>query len=113
MCLRDQSKKIIAFPTEAETVQLLEKILIGGFSGVNTRLAFDINILFPNKDKESKRQDLKILYSITNYGKSETKRIVSKIIKMDENNQYGNAMTKPLLYGYKNKKKFLAFENSN
>ena len=53
----------------------------------------DTNILLPNKDEESKRQDLKIVYSIINNGKSETKKIVSKIIKMDEKNQYGKAMT--------------------
>ena len=29
----------------------------------------------------------------------EDKRVVTKIIKMDENNQYGNAMTKPLPTG--------------
>ena len=51
--------------------------------------------MFPNKDGESKMQDLKIVYNIKNNGKTETKRIVSKILKMDENNQYGNAMTKP------------------
>ena len=49
--------------------------------------------MVPNKDEESKRQDLKIVYSIKNNGKSETKKIVSKIIKMDEKNQYGKAMT--------------------
>ena len=30
---------------------------------------------------------------------SVVKRFSSKIIKMDENNQYGSAMTKPLPYG--------------
>ena len=32
--------------------------------------------------------------------KKQTKRISSKIIKMDKNNQYGMAMTKSLPYGY-------------
>lgn len=32
-------------------------------------------------------------------GKKQTKRILSKILKMDEHNQYGMAMTKPLPYG--------------
>ena len=109
---RDKSKVIIALPAEAETVQRFEKTLIGRFSAINTQLAFDTNILFPNKDEESKRQDLKIIYNTKNNGKSETKRIVSKILKMDENNQYGNAMAKPLPDGYiKKQKKFLAFEN--
>ena len=46
---------INALPTEAKDVQLFEKKLFGDFSGVNTKLAFYTNILFPNK--ESKRQD--------------------------------------------------------
>ena len=38
-------------------------------------------------------------------GQKQLKRFFSKIIKMDENNQYGKAMTKPLPYGcIKNKK---------
>ena len=63
---------IIAQPTEAKAVQLFEKKLIADFSGVNTKLAFYTNILFPNK--ESKRQDIKIVYSIRNKGKSKKKR---------------------------------------
>ena len=35
------------------------------------------------------------------------RRFSSKIIKMDENNQYGFAMTKPLPYGVIKKKKVL------
>ena len=39
------------------------------------------------------------------------KRFSSKIIKMDENNQYGMAMTRPLPYGcIKGKEKILNFE---
>ena len=33
------------------------------------------------------------------------KRVTTKTLKMDENNQYGNAMTKPLPYGYIKKMK--------
>ena len=36
----------IATPTDAEHVGIFEKTLIGGFSCVNTRLAFDTEILF-------------------------------------------------------------------
>ena len=36
------------------------------------------------------------------------KRIITKILKIEENNQYGNAMTKPLQTGsIKKRKKFL------
>ena len=38
---RDKSKCCVALPTDAEHVRVFEKTLIGGFSCVNTRLAFD------------------------------------------------------------------------
>ena len=38
---RDKSKCCIALPTDAEHVRAFKKTLIGGFSCVNTRLAFD------------------------------------------------------------------------
>ena len=38
---RGKSKCLIALPTDTEQVKLFEGILIGGFSCVNTRLAFD------------------------------------------------------------------------
>ena len=47
---RDKSKCIITLPTCSEHVELFEKTLIGGFSSVSTRLAFDTNILLPNSD---------------------------------------------------------------
>ena len=46
---RDKSKCLIALPTDAEQVRVFEKTLIGGFSCVNTRLAFDTQILLPDK----------------------------------------------------------------
>ena len=39
--------------------------------------------------------------------KYESKRIVTTILKMDENNHYGNAMIKPLLIDVKKKNKKL------
>ena len=48
MNLRD----FIALPTDVEQVRAFEKTLIGGFSCVNTRLAFDTNILLNDTDKE-------------------------------------------------------------
>ena len=71
----------------------LKKTLLGGFSCVNTRLAFDTNILLNDTNKE------KVLIGLDINGKKRAKRISSKILKMDENNQYGMAMTKPLPYG--------------
>lgn len=75
------------------TVRAFEKTLIGGFSCVNTRLAFDNNILLKDNNKE------KVLFDLEIDDKKETKRILSKILKIDENNQYGKAMTKALPYG--------------
>ena len=88
----DKDKCCIALPTDAEHVRVFEKTLIGGFSCVNTRLAFDSEILLDNKNE-------KVLFDFNLGGKMVTKRISTKILKMDENNQYGQAMTKPLLYG--------------
>ena len=88
-------------------LNFLEKTRIGGFSCVNTRLAFDTDILVKNPESE------KVLFEIADeQGQKQLKRFFSKIIKMDENNQYGQAMTKPLPYGcIKNKKKFRRLVN--
>ena len=91
---KDKSKCCIVLPTDVEHVRVFEKTLIGGFSFVNARLAFDTEIL-RNDDKKNNR----VLFDLHIDGKKQTKRISSKILKMDENNQYGQAMTKPLQYG--------------
>ena len=79
---------------KVNAVLLLGKTPIGGVSCVNTRLTFDSQILFP-KDKVN----LKLMYKLKVNGTKENKRIVTKKLKMDENNQYGNCMTKPSSYG--------------
>ena len=82
------SKTIITLPTKAEIVELFEETLIGGFSCVNIRLSFDSNILLL-KDEENKRnQKFKLIYRIKNgfTNEFENKRIVTKILKIDENN---------------------------
>ena len=45
---REMSKVILALPTKNEHVEIFEETAIGGFSCVNTRLAFDSQILLPN-----------------------------------------------------------------
>ena len=45
---QSKSKAIIALPTNRDTVELSEKTLIVRFSCVNTRAAFDSEILLPN-----------------------------------------------------------------
>ena len=49
---RNKNKCCIALPTDAEYARTFEKALIGEFSCVNTRLAFDTNILLNDVDKE-------------------------------------------------------------
>ena len=78
---RNKSKCCIALLTDADFVRLFEKTLIGGFSCVKTRLAYDTNILLKDTDKE------KVLIEIHINGKKQWKRLSSKILKMDENNQ--------------------------
>ena len=90
---RDKSKCCIALPTDTERARVFEKTLIGSFSCVNTRLAFDTEILLDNNKNE------KVIFDLYINGKKQTKRFSTKILKVNENNQYGQAMTKPLPYG--------------
>ena len=111
---RNQSKVIITLPTNYEHAEIFEKTLIGGYSCVNNRIGFDTEILLPNFTKSEyakmnidesfkayKNQNYKIGYRIKldNDEKSKEYRVISKIIKFDENNQYGFAMTKPMAVG--------------
>ena len=45
---RNISSIFLTLPTNAETVQLFEKTLTGGFSCVNMRLEFNTEVLLPN-----------------------------------------------------------------
>ena len=108
---REMFKIILALPTKLDHVEIFEQTVTGGFSSVNTRLAFDTQILLPNLPKlkpnldfennpMSKDFNYKVVYNLK-LGKNKTqkKRVISKILKLDENNQYGNGMTKPLPTG--------------
>ena len=92
---REMSKVIITFPTNVEHLEIFEKTITGGFSCVNTRLAFDTSILLPKKLDGSRDKDFRCIYKIND----ENKRVISKILKLDENNQYSHAVTKPLPTG--------------
>ena len=108
---REMSKIILALLTKLEHVEIFEQTVTGGFSLVNTRLAFDTQILLlnlpklkPNLDFEnnpmSKDFNYKVVYNLKlGKNKAQKKRLISKILKLDENNQYGNGMTKPLPTG--------------
>ena len=56
-------------------------------------MAFDTQILLSDNKNE------KVLFDLNIDGKKQTKRSSIKILKIDENNQYGQAMTKPFPYG--------------
>ena len=105
---REMSKIILALPTKYDHVEIFEQTITGGFSSVNTRLAFDSQILLPNltnninleNNPMNKDFNYKVAYNLKiDNEKAEKKRVVSKIFKLDENNQYGNGMTKPLPTG--------------
>ena len=95
---RNKSKCNIVLPLDAKIVRIFEKTLIGGYSCVNTRLAFDTEIFLKEVEHE------KVLFKTA---EGQVKRFSSKIIKMDENNQYGFAMTNPLPYGFITKQNIL------
>ena len=96
-------------------MEIFERTLKGGFSCVSTRSSFDTDILMPNLtesdykkmkiDKSFKAykcdDDLKVIYKIKldNENSYHERRIISKILKLDENNQYRFAMTKPMPMG--------------
>ena len=110
----EKSKGILALPTNSSNMETFEKALMGGFSSVKTRLPFDTKSLMPNytqleyekiKIDQSfhayKRNDLKVIYKVrfdveTAY---EPRRVISKVLKLDEHDQYGYAMTKPMPTG--------------
>ena len=71
---RNKSKCNILLPLDADTVKVFEKTLIGGYSGINTRLAFDTEIFL--KDLENER----VWFTDE---QQQVRRFSSKIIKMD------------------------------
>ena len=99
----EMSKVIITLPTKIEHVEIFEQTVIGGFSCVNNRLAFDTQILLPNfLDSEmnvKKDFKYKIAYNLKIDNQKSKKRIITKILKLDENNQYDHGMTKSLPTG--------------
>ena len=108
---REQSKVILGLPINNSVMEVFEKTLTGGFSCVNTHLSFETELLMLNLTesdykklnidesfKTYKRGDLKLIYKIKldNKDSFHDRRIINKILKMNENNQYGFAMTMPM-----------------
>ena len=54
---REISRVIIALPTSNEAVDIFEQTITGSFSSVNTRLAFDTEILLPNLINQEKSEE--------------------------------------------------------
>ena len=103
----EMSRVILALPTKLDHVEIFQQAVTGGFSSVNTRVAFDTQILLPNLDDKTNVENnplnkdfhCKVAYNLAVFQtvkKAEKKGVVTKILKFDENNQYGHAMTKPL-----------------
>ena len=103
---REKSKCILALPTDNIQMEIFEKTACGGYSSVNNRLSFDTELLMPNVTKNEslksfKRDDLLgYMLKLNDYSSYKRKCIITKIIKFDENNQYGYAMTRPMPTGY-------------
>ena len=104
---REMSRTILALPTKLDHVETFQQMVMGGFSSLNTRLAFDTQILLPNLDHKTELENnplnkdvnYKVVYNLKLDGKkAEKKRAITKILKL-ENNQYGHGMTKPLPTG--------------
>ena len=75
---------------------------------MNTGLAFDTQVSLPNLDDKTNLENnppnkdfnYKVVYNLKLDGKkAEKKGVITKILKLDENNQYSHGMTKPLPNG--------------
>ena len=115
------SKVILASPIKYEHVEIFEESVIGSFSSVNTRLAFDSQILLRNLTNKTildsnpmnKNFDYKVVYNLKLGHEKVLKRVIAKILRLDEINQYGNAMTKPLPTGCIKDDKDISWETFN
>ena len=87
-------RDIIALPTSNKVTDIFEQTKTSGFSSVNTILAFDTEILLPNLIQKNSEEDsqkdynYKVYYNIKLNEDKEymKKRVITKILKLDENN---------------------------
>ena len=88
---REMSKIILALPTKYEHVEIFEETVIGGFSCVNARLAFDSQILLPNltdkidleNNPMNKNFNYKVVYNLNINNEKVEKRVITKILKLN------------------------------
>ena len=80
---REMSKIILALPAKYEQVEILEETVIGGYSCVNTRLAFDPQILLPNLNNPiltnpmNKDCNYKVVYNLKFDKENVKKRVIT------------------------------------
>ena len=100
---REMSKVIITLRTKLKHVEIFEQMVRGGFSCVNNRLAFDTQILLPNliesENIAKKNFNYQVAYNLKINNERLKKRVITKILKLDENNQYSHGITKSLPTG--------------
>ena len=78
----EMSKVILPLPTKLDHVEIFEQTVTGGFSSVNTRLAFDTQILLPNLDDKTNLENnplnkdfnYKVVYNLKLDGKKVEKK---------------------------------------
>ena len=89
---REMSKVILTLPTKVDHNEIFEQTVIGGFSCVNNRLAFDTQILLPKFTNEEEKVETDFNFKVAfdlqlnNESSKQHKRVISKILKLDENN---------------------------
>ena len=82
---REMSKVILALPTKYEHAEIFEETVIGCFSSVNTRLAFDSQILLPNltykinlkNNPMNKNFDYNVVYNLKLDNEKVKKRVIN------------------------------------
>ena len=79
---RIKSKAILTYPTNVETVDLMEKILSGRYSSVHTRLGFDTELFTPESEKYMKEKD-RILEDIRNLKGNPNEKVKRKNLKKE------------------------------
>ena len=98
------SRVIIVLPTSNEAVDAFEQTITRGFSLVNTRILLPSRINEEKKPEDEEFQkdyNYKICYNIrlNNEKEYSNKTVITKILKLHENNQDDFGMTKPLPTG--------------
>ena len=88
-CIEREMSKVMTLPTKIKHLEIFEqKTVIGGFSCINNRLAFNSQLLLPkfvdSKMAVKKDFNYKIAYNLkTADNQKAKKRVITKILKSD------------------------------